>query len=397
MNLKQVWWQELQALGKNSAILMTVFAGLLFYSVLYPLPYSQQVVTHMPVAVWDNDHSPLSREFIRRVESTPQVTVSAVVTSRQEADALMQQGEVHGLLVLPLYFERDVLLGKSPVVAVEGDASYFLIYSSIAEAIAKVSGTLGAQVKVTKELSQGTPYLGALSTALPLQSDTQALFNPTIGYVAYVVPAVFVLILHQTLLIAAGIQTAECKERTLGGERGYWLQASPWTVLVARGLVFVPLYLLAAMYYLGGCFEHYNIVRQANPWLLLLLCTLLFWTTYCFAVMLTFFMTRRETPTQAVLISSLPIVFTAGFVWPSMAIPWPILWLARTIPGVNGIELMVKYNQMGASLTEVGGPLWRLLAQAMVYTVLAWWVLRHSQALAANEKAASSKISAVKG
>ena len=113
--------------------------------------------------------------------------------------------------------------------------------------------------------------------------------------------------------------------------------------------------------------------------------------------MLTFFMTRRETPTQAVLISSLPIVFTAGFVWPSMAIPWPILWRARTIPGVNGIDLMVKYNQMGASLTEVGGPLWRLLAQAVVYTVLAWWVLRHSQALAANDKAAASKISAVKG
>ncbi|MGL5102445.1 MAG: ABC transporter permease [Plesiomonas sp.] len=395
MTLGQIWREEVRALSKNAAILMTVFVGLIFYSVLYPQPYSHQVVTSMPVAVWDSDHSALSRQFIRMVEATPQVEITHNATSQQEADQWLQSGEVHGLLVIPQHFSRDVLMGKSPVIAAAGDASYFLVYSSIIEGIARAAGTLGAQVKVTKELMQGTPYQGTLGTALPLRAQTEALFNPSIGYIAYIVPAVFVLILHQTLLIAAGIQTAEYKERTLGGEHGYWQTVSPWKLLLARGLVFVPLYLVAAMYYLGTCFDYYNVVRQANPWILLLLCTLLFWTTYCFAVMITFFMTRRETPTQAVLLSSLPMVFTAGFVWPIIAIPEPIIWLARLIPGVNGIELMVQYNQMGASLSEASDPLLRLVIQAVVYTVLAGWVLLHSQRLAVNKVVSVSAEKAV--
>ncbi|MGL6116281.1 MAG: ABC transporter permease, partial [Plesiomonas sp.] len=69
MTLGQIWREEVRALSKNAAILMTVFVGLIFYSVLYPQPYSHQVVTSMPVAVWDSDHSALSRQFIRMVEA----------------------------------------------------------------------------------------------------------------------------------------------------------------------------------------------------------------------------------------------------------------------------------------------------------------------------------------
>lgn len=45
--------------------------------------------------------------------------------------------------------------GKSVTLSYAGDASYFLVYGTIAEGLAQAGGTLAAQVKVARLLSHG--------------------------------------------------------------------------------------------------------------------------------------------------------------------------------------------------------------------------------------------------
>lgn len=49
--------------------------------------------------------------------------------------------------------------GKSVTVSYSADASYFLIYGAIAQSLATVGGTAGAEVKVARLLAQGKAYL----------------------------------------------------------------------------------------------------------------------------------------------------------------------------------------------------------------------------------------------
>ncbi|MGL4895079.1 MAG: ABC transporter permease, partial [Shewanella sp.] len=109
-------WQlvicELKAIVSDKAIAVTLFGGVLFYSVLYPLPYLHQVPTEQQLIVVDLDHSSLSRQLIRHADASAKIQVIGQVGSITAAKQFIETGKAHGLLVIPAGFRRDLLLGK---------------------------------------------------------------------------------------------------------------------------------------------------------------------------------------------------------------------------------------------------------------------------------------------
>ncbi|WP_373293341.1 ABC transporter permease, partial [Shewanella hanedai] len=112
MSFWQLVWTELRAIVADKAIAVTLFGGVLFYSVLYPLPYLHQVPTDQQIVVVDLDHSSLSRKLIRQADASPKISVIGQVGSISEAKVWIETGRAHGLLVIPYAFRRDLLLGK---------------------------------------------------------------------------------------------------------------------------------------------------------------------------------------------------------------------------------------------------------------------------------------------
>ncbi|MCV5307271.1 ABC transporter permease, partial [Escherichia coli] len=82
--------------------------------------------------------------------------------------------------------------------------------------------------------------------------------------------------------------------------------------------------------------------------------------TCWFGIVLGAIFTRRDLPTQVVLISSLPLVFLAGFIWPLELIPAPLNWLAQWVPTIPAIEGFLRLNQMGADFAQVSRYWWQL-------------------------------------
>ncbi|GAL02279.1 ABC-type multidrug transport system permease component [Photobacterium aphoticum] len=142
MTWGSLWRNELRAIFTNTSLLFTVFGGVLIYSFLYPMPYSHQLPREQAIVVVNLDKSAMSRELVRMADATPQVRVAAQAGSLTAAKAMITAGEVEGLLLIPEYFNRDVLLGKSPTLAYAGDAAYFLVYGTIVEGLASAGGTL---------------------------------------------------------------------------------------------------------------------------------------------------------------------------------------------------------------------------------------------------------------
>lgn len=155
MSWRSLFKFELSAIFTNQSILFTVFGGVLIYSFLYPLPYSNQLPREQKVVVVNLDNSQTSRELERMVDATPQVSLASRAYSVEEASGLLSRGEAEGLLVIPENFARDLLLGKSPTLAYAGDAAYFLVYGSVVEGLATAGGTLGAKAKVARMVMSG--------------------------------------------------------------------------------------------------------------------------------------------------------------------------------------------------------------------------------------------------
>ncbi|WP_413284507.1 ABC transporter permease [Vibrio sp. MA40-2] len=372
MSYLELLKNELKSIFTNPVILLTIFGGVVFYSFLYPLPYAKQTPQEQKVTVVNLDNSLTSLQLERMVDATPQIQLIERAHSISEAKQQFLNGDVNGILVIPEHFYKDLLLGKSPTLSFAGDASYFLVYGTIVQGLASASGTLAAKATINRLLIEGEPMVNATHHYASSIVNMKPTFNPEIGYVNYVVPAVFVLILQQTLIMGVGI---------LGGTqkhgRGYWTQIPPLKLTVIRSAIFVFIYYFLAMYYFGFSFDFYSIHRLAQPVILLTLLLPFLFTSSFIGIVLGALLPRRELVTVVVLVCSMPLVFSAGFIWPLESIPSPIIWLSNLIPCTPAIQALLKVNQMGAEFSVVNQQ-WQLLwMQFIAWGLLAYLALKY--------------------
>ncbi len=366
MSLLKLLKCELNALLSNPVVMLTVFGGVVFYSFLYPLPYSHQTPREQPISVVNLDKSQTSYQLERMVDATPQVRVVQRDNSIAAAKQAFLNREISGILVIPEHFYKDLLLGKSPTLAYAGDASYFLVYGTIVEGLAQAGGTLAAKTTVSKLVIDGTPIEQAVHQYSPSQLNMKPTFNARMGYVDYVVPAVFVLILQQTLAIASGVLGGTQK-----GQRGYWDQVSVIKLIGVRCLVLVSIYYLLSLYYFGASYTMHGVSQLADPVNLLTLLLPFLLCSCAIGMVLGAIFPRRELVTLVVLVSSMPLVFSAGFIWPTQSIPQAIVWLANAFPSTPGIQAFLGLNQMGASWQTIAPHYTQLWLQTLVWLVLA--------------------------
>ena len=95
---------------------------------------------------------------------------------------------------------------SAPVVACEGGTG----------------STVSAGVELRKLRVRGASGLQATANRTPIQLQLMPLYNPTEGYGSYVVPAVAVLIVHQTLLMAIAMWTGTWFETRRSGPLAHW-------------------------------------------------------------------------------------------------------------------------------------------------------------------------------
>jgi ABC-2 type transport system permease protein len=371
--------EEFASIFKDSAITLTVFGGLLFYSVLYPLPYLHQTTTEQTTVLVDFDNSKLSRQLSRYLDATPQININYHATSIEEAEKIIGNDVSRGMIVIPAHFKRDLLQAKAPTIAIAANANYMLVYSAIAEGAVKASLALNADIKSSMLLATGSQKSSVDISINPIELSSIPVFNLNLGYLGYIVPALFLLILHQTLLIGTGILGA-----SQWSARGYWSVVSPWKLVLARCLAFGAIYAGFSAYYFGWGYYYYDVSRLANLSELLMLVVPWILATTLAGICLSVLFKHRDKPTQLYAITSMPIIFVSGFVWPSLLIPNWIVELSYLIPAVPAINAMLQLNQMGGQWQDsinLWLGLWLLVA---VYGSLACYLVSRKQADANN-------------
>ncbi|QIR16070.1 ABC transporter permease [Shewanella aestuarii] len=367
MTLWQVMWRDFKAILSDKDLVLTIFGAMLFYSVLYPLPYLNQVPTEQNIVVVDHDNSSLSRQVIRHADASAKITVTAQLPSVYEAKQWITRGDAHGLLVIPEGFRRNLLLGKGATLSYGGDASYFLIYSAVVEGLVVAGMDASKQIQMVGLLARGETAAQVEKALDTVTINSVPAFNPSLGYTPYVVPGLFLLLLHQTLLIATSILGAGQWRQP-----GYWQQVSPLLLVSARILTFSTIYALFAALYLGYCFYFYNVSVLATMAEVGLFMVPFILATAALGVAVSSLFNRRDLPTQFFLLISMPILFVAGFVWPLALIPEPLVMASQVIPAVPAISGMLSLNQMGADWAVIFPQWMQLWLMLVVFGLLAW-------------------------
>ncbi len=360
--------QTIKDVFSDKGVLLLLLIAPIIYGFFYPWPYSTEVVNHIPVGIIDKDNSNLSRTIVRYASASPQLDTQLFLNEQQAKEA-MWSDEIAGYMVIPSGLEQQVLSGKAASVSVLGNGGYFLLNKNVQMGFLKAVSTVSAGIEIKKNVAQGAYSATAAANTQAVPLVIVPLYNQTEGYGAYVVPAVSILILQQTLLIATAMLVGTWYER-----RRHATSIRGWLGRIAALSMFS--FIIGCFYY-GWTFELHHYPRGQN-----MLGSLLFLLLFCPTVatlgcVLGLWFRQRERSMQILIFSSLPMFFVSGYPWPADQLPTflqIIRWFVPTTPGIN---TSVQLNQMGASISQVSTGFYALLALWAFYFALLIWVRWH--------------------
>ncbi|WP_256438175.1 ABC transporter permease [Tardiphaga alba] len=178
-----------------------MIAAPVLYGLLYPQPYLTQILRDLPIAVVDQDHTDLSHDLIQNLDANEGLSVAVRADTLADARRAIARREAFAIVDIPEGTYRDVLKGNKARLAAYIDSAYFLLYTRIVQGIADSSAVTNAAIAAHGAKPDGSLAQAALLRSSPVDVQSEPLFNPTGGYGNAIVPAAFILIIQQTLLM----------------------------------------------------------------------------------------------------------------------------------------------------------------------------------------------------
>ncbi|MDY5124870.1 MAG: ABC transporter permease [Prevotella sp.] len=373
----RVWAGEMRAIFKDEGVLIFFFLVPLAYPLLYSWIYNNEVVRETPVAVVDMSHSSDSRDLIRRCDATPDVCVTHYSNSLAEAEKLMSDQQIKGIIVIPEGFAVNRWRMQQSVVSVYCDMAIMLNYKNVFAAVSSVVQQINSEIQI--QWSNHITEKEKDMSVQPIIIDDVAMYNPSSGYGSFVLPAVLILIIQQTMLLGIGMLAGTRRERGQTNKSFICLKSTGWrqelstaaTLLMGRGMSYLLIYIVMASYLTIIIPHIYDFITIGRWEVLVSMMVPYLLACVCFGVAVSQLFSHREDVMLVVVFFSLPLLFISGISWPQSAMPAFWEYVASLFPSTFAIRAFVKTSSMSANMGEISSELIALWIQVAVYFMLA--------------------------
>ncbi|WP_301704638.1 ABC transporter permease [uncultured Parabacteroides sp.] len=372
-----IWKDELKNVFKDEGVLIFFFLVPFAYPLLYSFIYNNEVVHEAKMVVVDQSDSYLSREFTRRVNATPDVRVVAVSTDMEEARRMLDRKEAYGILYFPTEFSKDLHTGKQTTLPLYCDMSSLLFYKAFLLATTEVSLDLGKEISLARRPFKGTVKEEEI-TVDPIPYESVTLFNTQNGFASFLVPAILILVIQQTLVLGIGMLGGTAREKN----RFHCLVPvsrhfnGTLRIVLGKSLTYILIYVVVCIWVLAIVPKLFSLPQVGDPVTVLVFILPYLFASIFFAMTLSGFMTTREAPMLVFVFTSVILIFISGVSWPKEAIPPFWQAVGYLFPSTPGIQGFIRINTCGATLSEVMHEYHTLWIQAGVYFVLALIIYR---------------------
>lgn len=368
-DLLDVSGKELRKTISDTGVLVFFFIVPMLYPLLYTYLYSREVVREVPVVVVDECRSATSREFIRKADATADLKVISYCSDMEEARNLMHRHKAYGLIHIPAEFENTLVAGRQATVNLYCDMSGLLYYKALLSGCTMVSLDMNRDIQMER-LSGLSDWEKDVMT-MPIENEYVTMFNPANGFQAFLIPAILILILQQTLVLGVSMMAGtENEQRRAGMVLGHEYD-NPITVLGGKALAYLIVYGFVSVYVL--CFVPW-LFDMPQLWQLPTLMAFVvpfLMASIFFAITISFFVRDRESCFLLFVFVSVPLIFMSGISWPTSNIPSFWRGFAQIFPSTHAINGFARINTSGALLQDVRYECLMLWILTAVYFMLA--------------------------
>jgi len=341
----------------------------------------------LPTAVVTQDRGPMARSLVAAMEQSGYFRVQARPASERDGDAMVEDGEVQFLIVIPPDFSRRVLRGERPAVLVSVDATDPSASSNALAALAQLGTQALRRDLVGAATTATTGGTGGVATASiatggaagqPFEWRIHRRYNPE-GLSRYnIVPGLIGTILTMTMVMLTGL--AMTRERERGTmENLLATPVRPLEVMVGKILPYIVLGYVQLGVILLAAALLFQIPMAGSFALLLAMIGVFMLANLAVGFTFSTLAKNQLQALQATFFFFLPSMLLSGFMFPFRGMPrWaqvigealPLTHFLRIVRGI-----MLKGNGFGQLLPE----LWPMLLFLLVAGTIA--LMRYRQTL----------------
>lgn len=368
-----IWYDECRTVLRDKGILIFIIFVPLAYPLLYSYVYTNEVCRDVPAAVVDDCNSSLSREFISKVDATPDVKVIGTYRTMEEAQQQIKQHNAYGIIRIPESLNHDLWLGNQTYIGLYCDMSSMLYYKALLLACTDVSLQINNDIKV--ERVGATTNRDEEITKMPILYERVSLYNPQSGFAAFLIPPILMLIIQQTLLLGIGMEMGNTREKYSGCVipfDSHYKRIMP--IVWGKALFYLPIYVIAAVYMATFVNHSFHLPQIGNYWTYIAFVIPYILACIFFAITLSSLVYRREDCILIFVFMSVPMVFLSGVSWPTSAMPTFWKYFAYLFPSTLGMNAYPRIMTMGCNLHDIAPLYLGIWIQVAVYFATSCWV-----------------------
>lgn len=379
---------EFRSIFRDGGVLLIFFVAGLAYPLLYNVIYSNGILEDSPIAVVDEAVCSESRRYILEMDATREVKVAYRCVNMAEAERLMQERKVNGIVLFPRDFGEKLARMETATLSVYCDMSSFLYYKNALMAANHVMLQEIGQIQLERYAAAGFTDIEAAQLVQPVPYEENNPYNNAFSYSFFLLSAILLIIIQQTLFYGMSLLAGTMREenRSFASLPDRFHGHGVGRIVLGRGAAYWFLYMGIGMYIAFIVPAIFGLPQRGNYWDILLL--LLFFVTDCvfFSMTWSTLVTKRETVFVLFLFMSPICLFLTGTSWPTVAIPgfWKVF--SYIFPSTFGVQAFINMNSAGGDLATAHDQMIALTIQTVLYFVLAMaavslenWVIRNRE------------------
>lgn len=376
-NLQDIWEvfsAEVRRIFTDRLVLLVFFVATVLYPLIFCFIYLNEVVVDLPVAVVDESHCEASKRFVHKIDATPEITVKYKALTLAEAEQLMRDHKVHAVFYIPRDYGTRLARMQTARVAVYADMSSFLFYKNALLGGNNVLIDEMHTIELERYGMTGLTGQQADEMVQPVVYDDVKLYNPAGGFSSFFLPALLLLVVHQTLFIGIGVMAGDANENknALKLIPPRLRNHSIYRVTIGRALCFILIYIPITLLDLWLIPHWFHLPQLGTIHdLLLFLLPLVLAVTFFGMTFGNIFVREKSSGILCCVFFSVMLFFLSGIVWPQSNMPRFWYDFSYLLPSTPGIQGYVRISSLGATLSEVRHEYLALWIQAGAYFVTA--------------------------
>ena len=368
-----IFIHELKLIFTDAGAMVIFFVGGLLYPVLYNIVYSNGTVDSMPVAVVNLSDGAYSRRYLQKFDATRECDIYCECASMAEAEELMRQRKVHGIVYIPKDFDERLNRLEQGSISTYADMSSFLYYKDLRIASSLVMLDEMHTIQLEHYAADGFTGQEAGELVQPVLSDESVPYNKPFSYTIFFISAALMLVIQQTMFYGSSLLAGTLRERnhSFASLPNHLQGLGMGRVVLGRGAAYFAVYMVVGTIVTLLIPWIFRLPQHADGWDVMVL--LVFYVVDCIFFSFTWstLITRRETVFVLFLSVSPILLFLTGFSWPETAIPafWRVF--SYLFPSTFGCRAFINLNTAGCTLQGIAPEIRILTIQTVVYYFLA--------------------------